>query len=300
MENEPLKQLIQIASDGLSKKEFLNQFSIVIDVFKKFSQNLSEQIDSKTKTAEERLNELQTSFETAIEEARAEAERVKEENQGTLSSVKKWIWQRVHELFLGSLVNKAMQERAAELEQVVVEANAKVQELKNFAPPDATTLALQASTMAQEALLSLIPPVIKVEEELKALLPKMGDKTKEGLEAIEDEKDKLSIKAIGHLQEQLDELKKKVGNRVAIFGGSVGKHNTEVYDLSASLDGTTTTFNVPAMWKLILVLSTSTPRIFRPTVDFTSTNTSVTFTSEIDPTTTLATGQTVLLVYQSN
>lgn len=70
------------------------------------------------------------------------------------------------------------------------------------------------------------------------------------------------------------------------------------YDLSSLLDGVLKTFPIPSGAKVLLVLGTSTPVVFRKTVDYTTTNTSIIFTSQIDASTTLSVGQTVSLIYK--
>ena len=60
-------------------------------------------------------------------------------------------------------------------------------------------------------------------------------------------------------------------------------------------DGVTTTFQLPAVWNIVTVSLSSFPNILRKGVDFTYTPTSITFTSEINPATSLAFGQTCVL-----
>jgi len=128
--------------------------------------------------------------------------------------------------------------------------------------------------------------------------PDTPEVIKQKLESLEDE-DKLSIKAIKDLQEELDKIKKMKGTVQYVGGGGVGKHNVVAYDLSASLNGVLKTFSLPAFWKVISVHSSSFPNAFRPTVDYTTdaSASTITFTAEIDASTTLATGQTIIITY---
>lgn len=72
------------------------------------------------------------------------------------------------------------------------------------------------------------------------------------------------------------------------------------YDLSAQLDGATTTFNIPAVYNVVSVALSSYPYgSLRKGVDFTWTPTSITFLSTIDPTTQLAAGQSCVLTIVS-
>jgi hypothetical protein len=105
--------------------------------------------------------------------------------------------------------------------------------------------------------------------------------------------DKLAIEAIEGLRKELDALKK--GAVTGGGGGIVGRDIIKDYDLSAQLDGATKTFNLPAIWNIISVDTSSFPHALRKGVDYTWTPTSITFTSEIDAASTLAAGQTVVL-----
>ena len=70
------------------------------------------------------------------------------------------------------------------------------------------------------------------------------------------------------------------------------------HDLSASLNGVLKTFTLPSNARVLLVITSSFPTILRPTVDYTTTASSITFTSEIDAGSTLATGQTIMILYK--
>lgn len=105
------------------------------------------------------------------------------------------------------------------------------------------------------------------------------------------EGEKLSIDAIENLRE---ELSKK--SKVVVSGGGItGRDIVKPYDLSPYLDGVTKTFNIPGTWYVISVATSSVPHALRPTIDYTWTPQTITFTSEINADTTLAAGQTVIL-----
>ena len=110
--------------------------------------------------------------------------------------------------------------------------------------------------------------------------------------------DGLDIVDIYKLREELDTLKrltKAGGTRImAVARGSVKLH-----DLSDSLDGVTKTFSLPAFWYIISVQASSVPNVLRPTVDYTSDASlmTITFTDAITAASTLASGQTVTIIY---
>lgn len=117
------------------------------------------------------------------------------------------------------------------------------------------------------------------------------------LELLQDD-ERLDAKAIKGLDEHIG-LKINDVKSGFQFVGSPGSGGRVVryYDLSPLLDSSTTTFQLPANWRIVAVMSSSAPFILRPTTDYTSTDVSITFTSQIDPTVTLATGQTVTILY---
>jgi len=126
---------------------------------------------------------------------------------------------------------------------------------------------------------------------------KVGEDYRNALEAL-PEGDKLSINAIENLREELDKMK-KASTGTVISGGITGRDMVKNYDLSSQLDGVTKTFNIPAVWSIVTVACSSFPNILRPTIDYTNTTTTITFTDEIDAGSTLATGQTVILTIVS-
>lgn len=110
----------------------------------------------------------------------------------------------------------------------------------------------------------------------------------------------LRIDDIYDLRRLLGEIK-GVAQRVIPMGGSAGGGGRIVksYDLSSSLNGVLKTFSLPAFWRIISVHSTAFPNAFRETTDYTydASAMTITFTSQINADTTLAAGQTIIVVY---
>ena len=146
-----------------------------------------------------------------------------------------------------------------------------------------------------EELIALIKPLILPVEKLSSDTPK---EIIIKLESVEDNDEKLSIEAIKDLRKELDDLKKK--NRGGGYASTAGGRGAvKLYDLSDQLNGVLKTFNLPAFWRVIDVKSSSFPNAFRPDVDYTTDGAlmTITFTSEINAGSTLATGQTLLVEY---
>lgn len=127
--------------------------------------------------------------------------------------------------------------------------------------------------------------------------PETPESIVEKLESIEEEEDKLSIDAIKNLWEELKKLQNRGGGT---GGGTVAARElVKTYDLSPHLDGVTKVFAIPGNWTVISVSGTSFPYTYRRLVDYTFTPQQITFTSEIEASTSLATGQTLEVIYVS-
>ena len=122
------------------------------------------------------------------------------------------------------------------------------------------------------------------------------------LESIRVESEKLSIDSISYLKEELKKLEKKINTAkgITIFGGGGGGGAGKIvkaYDLSSSLNSVLKTFTIPGNWRVISVNSSSFPFMFRPTIDYTTTDSSITFTDEVIADTMLTTGQSIAIIY---
>ena len=111
-----------------------------------------------------------------------------------------------------------------------------------------------------------------------------------------DKSDRLIRKSKVEGMDEIESLVRtaEVNSRWLGGGGSF----VYAHDLSDSLNGVLTTFALPANARVIMVFSSSTPGVLRPTVDYTTTASTITFTSQIEPSTTLSAGQTVMVLYK--
>jgi len=130
-------------------------------------------------------------------------------------------------------------------------------------------------------------------DELYSKLPQYGTLVRDALELLDGE-ERLDIKYIKGWEEMLKRIK-SVESRPAVIGGMGGRDLIQEIDLSPQLDGVTTTFNIQAVYKILTVDLSSFPNALRKGVDYTNTTTTITFTSQIDPATSLAAGQTCII-----
>lgn len=170
-------------------------------------------------------------------------------------------------------------------------------------PPLKPTDGKDGHTPTKEEITALIPDPIPGVPGIsgKDGSPDTAGQVRDKLEELKGN-ERLSISAINNLQEILDELRKmkRDGSIVYVPSGSSGGGKTvKLYDLSDQLNGLLKTFSLPAFWRVVNVTSSSFPNAFRPSVDYTvdGSNYTITFTSEITATSTLATGQTLLVEY---
>jgi len=140
-------------------------------------------------------------------------------------------------------------------------------------------------------------PIVTVKEVAVADTPKV---IVSKLESLEDE-DKLKISAIKNLRDELDKLEKKIklGGRVIYSGNGGGGKIVKAEDISSQLNGVLKTFSLPAFFRVISIHSSSFPNAFRLTTDYTVDGSAftVSFSSEIDASTVLSAGQTVIVLF---
>ena len=176
-----------------------------------------------------------------------------------------------------------------EMERKMVLMDKKMSEVRNGQDADETAI-------VEKVRGQIIVPTI---EEIEKDLPKLGESIRDALELLQDE-NRLDVSAIKGLEEIIASLKKQIKDKTMIVAGnSTGGKIVKVYDLSSSLNGVLKTFSLPAFWRVISVHSSSFPNAFRPTTDFTTDASAmtITFTSEINAATTLASGQTIIVTY---
>lgn len=134
----------------------------------------------------------------------------------------------------------------------------------------------------------------KIIQKIETDLPQLGEKIRDALELLQGD-DRLDAKYIKNLDERFKAIEKSLDTKQNV-GGVAGRDVFQDIDISAQFDGIKTTFNIPAVWKIITVDLSSYPYgSLRKNIDYTWTPTSITFTSNIDPTTQLSIGQNCIL-----
>lgn len=197
--SEKLKQFLTLLNDSLTKEDFTNSFKVVLDLVKKAIQTLETKYQSAIQNIETKFDELSKKFiDNAIED-----------------------------------FNK--------LEKKVDDKLAKVKDGKDGADgkdgvnPDPNAVAVLASKLTVEEVLSKIPTIDAIIDNLL----KQGDKIVSGLE--------LRIDDIKDLKEKLEEIKKIKTTR-QIFGGggfnlgALNIHILDPYTPTGAVNGVNTDF----------------------------------------------------------
>jgi hypothetical protein len=111
----------------------------------------------------------------------------------------------------------------------------------------------------------------------------------------ENRLDKSAIRGLEEIENAIIDMK-NVGGKTFMVGGKA-RNSIHIHDLSSQLNGVDKTFDLPSNFGIVGVWCSSMPNAFRPTIDYTEGNKTITFTDEINAATTLATGQTLILQY---
>jgi hypothetical protein len=169
-------------------------------------------------------------------------------------------------------------------------------------------------------LLSLIKPLIKIPTPkdghtptqfelttlIKPLIPPAKDGSPDTPKQIANKlnttTDSVNVSVIRGLEKRFDSILASIRSLSSRDRRTTPQHgggdSVQYIDLSAQLNDVLKTFTIPAHRKIVQVSADSAPfNAFRPTIDFTHTRTSITFTSQIDETITLATGHSLVVTY---
>lgn len=250
--------------DAVQREELLKTLEIVFNSIDVLKDQIRADIDGKHENMHMKLERMSTLIKDVEKKANNNTDKVKD-----------------------SLIK--------DIKEAIVSLKEEIDSLRSEIPQIPDTSHLDGK-IAQ--VKTLIPSI----EELENKLPMLGVQIRDGLELLlgDERLDKSAIKGIEDIENDVADLKKNKGNKTiyaGIGGSSSGGRNVQAYDLSSQLNGVLKTFTIPAFWRVISVHATSFPFVLRPTVDYTTSGSTITFTSEITADTTLAAGQTIIIIY---
>lgn len=127
--------------------------------------------------------------------------------------------------------------------------------------------------------------------------PVTGKEVVEKINSLEIEPDlQIGFEHIKDWKKHVKEEIRSFGGTNNLGGGITGRDLFQDIDISSQFDGVLSTFSIPAVYRIISVDLSSFPYgSCRKNVDYTWTPTSITFTSQIDPSTQLSAGQSCIL-----
>lgn len=148
------------------------------------------------------------------------------------------------------------------------------------------------SKIVEKVLGSLDYPTVDI---LKQEMPKFGEEIRNGLELLQGD-ERLDVSAIRGIEETLKEIKeevKQVRQSKRVFAGP-NANAVNYADLTDECDGSNKTFTVPTHRKVIALMGTQFPVIYRPIIDFTTVNQTLTLTDAVSAP---ESGQTLTFLY---
>lgn len=162
----------------------------------------------------------------------------------------------------------------------------KIREIKNGKDAD------------EEKIVKNVLSQIKIPEP-QEIKPETPEETRDKLESIQNEPDKLKIEAIGYLRKEIDDLKnlvKTISSNSSKGGGFRASRSMMTSDLSSQTNGVKITFDVPKSISSFL-LSSDFPSPLMQNNGFTlnATRTQLTLTTDNPP----SSGSQLLYVYSS-
>lgn len=119
---------------------------------------------------------------------------------------------------------------------------------------------------------------------------------KDAVEAVLKELQKGDKLHISHVKGAAAFMKDGIRYRFEELMHGAGNNGrvTRSYDLSSQCDGLNKTFTIPSFSSIITLIATDAPIIYRPTVDFTATGTTLTLTAAVNAP---SSGATLMLTY---
>lgn len=291
---ERFKQIMSYLNDGLSKDEFLKAFKEVIALIVKSENILIEKNKEMMAKLEDRFKQIIDEIasgvfnDSAIKKIISDFEKlIKELNSA----------QKSNDENFKKTKKELIDYCISEMGKMVALHKTHMREMEKEKAKMGSSHKEMMTEMGQKMaeMEEKMPDKEEMVSEVKKLIPepKTPTQIRDDLKTLEGN-ERLPISAIDDLQEELDKLRKMKGKGF-VGGGITGRDLFKDIDLSASLDGVTKTFNIQAVWNIISVHLSSHPYALRKNVDFTYTPTSITFTDQIDASTSLAAGQTAVL-----
>ena len=270
-----LKELLEMVNESLTREEFTKAFRTVLEFVLKIRDRNEEEMGQREAMHGEMMKRIEAGNSELVVSA---IEEMKKKMMDMVEPMMKKMYTEHEEMM------KRMNTHMSEMQSENVKVLKEQHEGMKFIYDKIRTM--KSGKNADEEKI--------VGEVLKKLPEETPEQTRNKLESIKEEEEKLTISAIKDLRKELDEVKKAKSSGLGV--GVIGRDLIKDIDISDSLDGVTKTFNIQAIWNVISVDLSSYPYgSLRKGIDFSWTPTSITFGDSIDATTQLSVGQQCIL-----
>lgn len=200
-----------------------------------------------------------------------------------------------------TLALKLQNDNSSDLEQIKTEAGIALGNALNAikesyesrikAMENKVALLVDGEDADEEAIYARLLAQIPTIEDIIKNIPISGPQIRDALELLQDD-ERLDVSAIKGLDEYIGKrVPKDTGKQIIAAGGRPRLH---YFDLSAQCNGTLKVFAVPLNFGIVGVFSSQAPLIFRPMIDWTEGNRTLTLTNQVDAP---QTGQTLWIQY---
>jgi DNA-binding ferritin-like protein len=196
---QKLQELMKLANNSLSVEEFLANFKIVIDYVKKIEKNLDKKVDDKCENAQNELENIIKQLKETDQEYQDTLKRIEDDNQSTLSNLKKWALERVGDLFVKSNISQEIKKKLNEVDRLM-------EPLIGYKPPSTTELVNEVAQIVEKSITQQLPKIPSIED-IENDLPKLGDKIRDALELLQDD-ERLDVSAIKGLEDLIKKVEK--------------------------------------------------------------------------------------------
>lgn len=249
------EQLLSLITESLTRAEFLSAFENIVKQVLEIEKKVIQNTDKKTDSIFLKLQELYQEYENNLG-------IIKEENIANLEKFKKLAIEQIESVFIKNKITEKtniINEKSNTILEIhadkIKEFDKKLAGIRNGKDADEEKIVAD--------VLNQIPPV-KEETPIEI---------KQKLETLKGS-ERLDKKAINGLEDEIKKLKAEIEIVKKLPRGKLGGMRkipiVRAIDLSADVDGTVTTFNLPRDTVRVLgVWSTQFPITFRIDTDFT-------------------------------
>lgn len=226
-----ITELKKLLDEGLTRDEFIKSFETVVKQVLTIEQKIIEKSDKKTEQTIKDLEILKGQFKDIIEQS-------KKDSTSTFGQIKQRAMQVVEDFVLKSNLDKRITDTLKTVKDKMSEMDMKMMEVQDGHTPTPEEM----KPVAMEAMHEMMPEMMKEHE----LTP---EQTRDKLESIKEEKEKLAIKAIGYLEERLKKLEDRPmggrgGGTSAIGVAQAFKYIAHTEEPTGLINGSNVTYTV--------------------------------------------------------